>query len=78
MYRFSATQNKDGLSFTRKVTLDLIRSSFNKGLSQIYLGNVDGGLADMPNACAEKATDEHNVIDYAIQDCEEGIRCLLL
>ncbi|KAJ3908207.1 NADPH oxidase regulator NoxR [Lentinula edodes] len=45
---------------------------FNKGLSQIYLGSVDAGLADMQEARKDKATDEHNVIDDAIADRGEG------
>jgi len=45
---------------------------FNKGLAQIYLGNMQQGLADMEEARGCKATDEHNVIDDAIQDRGEG------
>ncbi|KII95742.1 hypothetical protein PLICRDRAFT_48694 [Plicaturopsis crispa FD-325 SS-3] len=45
---------------------------FNKGLAQIYLGNTQAGLADMEEARREKATEEHNVIDDAIQDRGEG------
>jgi hypothetical protein len=45
---------------------------FNKGLTQIYLGNAQQGLADMEDARREKATEEHNVIDDAIQDRGEG------
>ncbi|KAK7045663.1 hypothetical protein VNI00_007496 [Paramarasmius palmivorus] len=45
---------------------------FNKGLSQIYLGRMEEGLADMQEAKKEKATDEHNVIDDAIADRGEG------
>ncbi|KAJ7188592.1 NADPH oxidase regulator NoxR [Mycena filopes] len=45
---------------------------FNQGLSLIYLGRVDEGLADMEEAKRVKATDEHNVIDDAIQDRGEG------
>ncbi|KAE9408668.1 NADPH oxidase regulator NoxR [Gymnopus androsaceus JB14] len=45
---------------------------FNKGLSQIYLGRMDEGLADMQEAKKDKATDEHNVIDDAIADRGEG------
>lgn len=45
---------------------------FNKGLSLIYMGNVQEGLADMEDARREKATDEHGVIDDAIQDRGEG------
>jgi tetratricopeptide (TPR) repeat protein len=45
---------------------------FNKGLSQIYLGSVSEGLADMEEAKRDKATEEHNVIDDAIQDRGEG------
>ncbi|KAJ7128987.1 NADPH oxidase regulator NoxR [Mycena crocata] len=45
---------------------------FNQGLSLIYLGRMDEGLADMEEAKRVKATDEHNVIDDAIQDRGEG------
>lgn len=45
---------------------------FNKGLSQIYQGNDQQGIADMEEARREKATEEHNVIDDAIQDRGEG------
>ncbi|KAF9476353.1 NADPH oxidase regulator NoxR [Pholiota conissans] len=45
---------------------------FNKGLSQIYMGRTQEGLADMQEAKGDKATDEHNVIDDAIQDRGEG------
>jgi hypothetical protein len=45
---------------------------FNKGLSQIYMGKTQEGLADMEDARREKATEEHNVIDDAIQDRGEG------
>lgn len=45
---------------------------FNKGLSQIYMGRAQEGLADMEEARRDKATDEHNVIDDAIQDRGEG------
>lgn len=36
------------------------------------MGRVDEGLADMQEARAQKATDEHNVIDDAIADRGEG------
>jgi neutrophil cytosolic factor 2 len=45
---------------------------FNKGLSQIYLGRMQEGLADMEDAQRDKATDEHNVIDDAIRDRGQG------
>jgi hypothetical protein len=45
---------------------------FNKGLSQIYMGRTTEGLQDMEEARRDKATDEHNVIDDAIQDRGEG------
>ncbi|KIM78245.1 hypothetical protein PILCRDRAFT_824726 [Piloderma croceum F 1598] len=45
---------------------------FNKGLSLIYMGNLEEGLADMEEARKEKATEEHTVIDDAIQDRGEG------
>jgi len=45
---------------------------FNKGLSQLYLGRTKEGMADMEEARREKATDEHNVIDDAINDRGEG------
>ncbi|KIK09857.1 hypothetical protein K443DRAFT_671168 [Laccaria amethystina LaAM-08-1] len=45
---------------------------FNKGLVQIYMGRTQEGLADMEEAKRDKATDEHNVIDDAIQERGEG------
>ncbi|KAJ3552214.1 hypothetical protein NM688_g4267 [Phlebia brevispora] len=45
---------------------------FNKGLSQIYMGNIEAGLADMDEARRQKVTDEHNVIDDAIADRGDG------
>jgi len=45
---------------------------FNKGLSQIYLGYPNEGLAEMEEASKLKVTDEHNVIDDAIRDGGEG------
>jgi len=45
---------------------------FNKGLSLIYMGNLQDGLADMEEARREKATEEHSVIDDAIRDRGEG------
>ncbi|KAF7375880.1 P-type phospholipid transporter [Mycena sanguinolenta] len=45
---------------------------FNQGLSLIYMGRMEDGLADMEEAKRAKATDEHNVIDEAIADRGEG------
>jgi len=45
---------------------------FNKGLTRIYLGHTQAGLADMGIAQQDKATDEHNVIDDAIRDRGNG------
>ena len=45
---------------------------FNRGLTQIYMANMDEGIADMEDARREKATEEHGVIDDAIQDRGEG------
>ncbi|KZT69729.1 hypothetical protein DAEQUDRAFT_669103 [Daedalea quercina L-15889] len=45
---------------------------FNKGLTRIYLGEVDQGLQELQEARKEKATEEHNVIDDAITDRGEG------
>jgi len=39
---------------------------FNKGISRIYLGDVEEGLLDMEHAQAYKAKEEHDVIDDAI------------
>ncbi len=36
------------------------------------MGRAQEGLADMEEARRDKATDEHNVIDDAIQDRGEG------
>lgn len=45
---------------------------FNKALSQVYMGDAAGGLAEMEEAKKEKATEEHNVIDDAINDRGDG------
>lgn len=45
---------------------------FNKGLCQIYMGQVNEGLQDLGEASQEKSTPEHSVIDDAIQDRGEG------
>ncbi|KAI0799961.1 hypothetical protein C8Q74DRAFT_1323316 [Fomes fomentarius] len=45
---------------------------FNRGLTQIYMSQMQEGLADMEDARREKATEEHGVIDDAIQDRGEG------
>ncbi|KAG9096721.1 hypothetical protein FS749_007882 [Ceratobasidium sp. UAMH 11750] len=45
---------------------------FNKGLCQIYLNRLDVGLQDIREAQKAKVTEEHNVIDDAINDQGEG------
>jgi hypothetical protein len=45
---------------------------FNRGLSQIYLGYPNEGLADMEEARKLKVIEEHDVIDDAIRDGGEG------
>jgi hypothetical protein len=42
---------------------------FNQGLSLIYMGRTEEGLADLEEARRAKATDDHNVIDKAIAEC---------
>jgi len=44
----------------------------NLGLSLIYLGQVQQGLAELEEAARQKATGEHDVIDEAIRDRGEG------
>ena len=41
---------------------------FNRGLSYIYLGDMEQGMQDLDYAVKEKQTDEHNVITEAIKD----------
>lgn len=45
---------------------------FNKGLSLIYMGRMEEGLASMQDAQREKQTDDHSVIDDAIADKGDG------
>lgn len=45
---------------------------FNRGLCYLYMGNDTAGMADMEYAAKEKQTEEHGVIDEAIQDRGEG------
>ena len=57
-----------GLSF-RLFSAEVL---FNKGLTRIYLGHTQAGLADMAIAQQDKATNEHNIIDDAIRDRGNG------
>jgi hypothetical protein len=41
---------------------------FNRGLSYIYLGDMEQGMQDLDYAVKEKQTEEHNVIAEAIRD----------
>ena len=45
---------------------------FNKGLTQLHLGYAEQAKADMQEASRLKVTEEHNVIDEAIQYRGEG------
>lgn len=45
---------------------------FNRGLCLIYMGRVDEGLAGMEEAQKAKVTEEHGVIDEALQDKGQG------
>jgi hypothetical protein len=42
------------------------------GLSLIYLGQVEEGIAELQDAARQKATEEHSVIDEALRDRGEG------
>ena len=44
---------------------------FNRGLSYIYLGDVNQGMQDLNYAMKETQTEEHNVIAEAIRDQAE-------
>jgi len=57
-----------GLAFT----LYSAEVLFNKGLSLIYLDQVQEGMAELQDAARQKATEEHSVIDEAIRDRGEG------
>ena len=45
---------------------------FNKGLSLVYMKRLEEGMIDMEEARREKAIDDHDVIDDAIQERAEG------
>jgi hypothetical protein len=45
---------------------------FNRGLCLIYMGRLNEGLAEMEEARKVKVTEEHGVIDEAIQDKGQG------
>lgn len=45
---------------------------FNKGLAQVYMGLMQEGIMDMEAAKGAKETEEHNVIDDAIQERGDG------
>lgn len=44
---------------------------FNRGLSYIYMGDLDQGMQDLNFAMKETQTEEHNVISEAIRDQAE-------
>lgn len=43
-----------------------------RGLCLIYMGRIDNGLQEIREAQKVKVTEEHGVIDDAIQDRGEG------
>ncbi|CAG8492000.1 3650_t:CDS:10 [Diversispora eburnea] len=45
---------------------------FNRGLCYLYLGKTEQGMGDFAYASKEKQTEEHNVIDEAIQVQGQG------
>ncbi|KAF8496441.1 hypothetical protein F5888DRAFT_1703872 [Russula emetica] len=57
-----------GLAFT----LFSAEVLFNKGLSLIYLGQTQEGMAELEDATRQQVTEEHSVIDEAIRDRGEG------
>ena len=55
-----------------KFKLSSAQVLFNRGLTQIYMSNMDESIADIEDAWHEKATEEHGVVDDTIQDRGEG------
>ncbi|KAI9473589.1 MAG: hypothetical protein EXX96DRAFT_602155 [Benjaminiella poitrasii] len=45
---------------------------FNRGICQLYLGNIDAGLTDLYNAQKSKETEEHDIIDQAVRARGKG------
>ncbi len=46
---------------------------YNKGLCQMKLGRTEEGLRELKEASSNKAAEEHNVIDVAIQRLGEDL-----
>ena len=46
--------------------MDSAEFFFNTALPQVYIGDVEQGLAGMEEARKEKVKEEHNVVDDAI------------
>lgn len=44
---------------------------FNRGLSYVYMGQIEAGLADLGYAAKEKMIPDHDVIDEAIKEDAE-------
>lgn len=44
---------------------------FNRGLSYVYMGQMEAGLADLGYAAKEKMISDHDVIDEAIKEDAE-------
>jgi hypothetical protein len=66
--RFSLTRvsNRPTFSFSFLIKKNL------SGLSLIYLGQVQEGLAELEDATRQHVTEEHSVIDEAIRDRGQG------
>ncbi|KAL9554058.1 hypothetical protein MBANPS3_002980 [Mucor bainieri] len=45
---------------------------FNRGICQLYLGQIDSGLTDLYHAQKAKETKEHDIIDQAVRDRGKG------
>jgi hypothetical protein len=49
-----------------------LKNNLVPGLSLIYLGQIQEGMAELEDAARQQATEEHSVIDEAIRDRGEG------
>jgi neutrophil factor 2 len=84
-YNLSSNYTQLGLAFTLysaevlfnkgescPIGLLLFFKKLASGLSLIYLGQTQEGMAELEDATRQKATDEHSVIDEAIRDGGDG------
>jgi len=72
LYSAEVLFNKGNSFVQHNLLFSSKRTNSLSGLSLIYLGQVQEGIAELQDAASQKATEEHSVIDEALRDRGEG------